>query len=209
MAWLTGIMQQGMETLYLRTGSYGVAIILLTLIIKLITLPLTFSQTRMQKSMQALNPELEELKKKYKNNPEKLNRETVELWKKHKVNPATGCLPMLLQLPFLFAFFGMINHYTYTGPTNFLWLDLTKPDPYYILPALSAITTFFQMKQTSSGTDPTQKSMAMMMPVMIGFVSIRFAAGLALYWVASNVFTIAQQLLVPVRAAAVGGEAKE
>lgn len=196
MAWLTGIMRQGLDTFYQMTGSYGIAIILLTLVIKLITLPLTFSQTRMQKKMALLNPELDALKKKYQNNPEKLNRETVELWRKHNINPATGCLPMLLQLPFFIAFFGMLRNYTYAGAAQFLWMDLAQPDPLFIMPVLAAVTTYFQMKQTSTG-DATQKSMMMFMPLMIGAFSLRFVAGLTLYWVASNVFTIVQQYLVP------------
>jgi YidC/Oxa1 family membrane protein insertase len=207
-AWLTGIMGQGLDTLYQMTGSYGIAIILLTLVIKIITLPLTFSQTRMTKKMALLNPELDELKKKYKNNPEKLNRETVELWRKHNINPATGCLPMLLQLPFFIAFLGMLRNFVYTGSDQFLWLKLAEPDPYYILPVLAAVTTYLQMKQTTSPGDVTQKSMLSFMPVMIGVFSLRFVAGLTLYWVASNVFTIIQQYLVPGTPAAKGDAGK-
>lgn len=208
MAWLTGTMRQGLDTFYQMTGSYGIAIILLTLVIKMITLPLTFSQTKMTKKMALLNPELEELKKKYKNNPEKLNRETMELWRKHNINPASGCLPMALQLPFFIAFFGMLRNYVYTGPDQFLWLKLAMPDPLYIMPILAAVTTYIQMKQTTSAGDATQKSMLMFMPVMIGMVSLRFVAGLTLYWVASNVFTIIQQYLVPGSAAVKGDAGK-
>ena len=198
MSWLINIIKQGMDFFFQMTGNYGVAIIVLTLIIKLVTLPLTFSQTKQMKKMQELQPQIKEIQEKYKNDPEKVNKQTLALWKENKVNPASGCLPLLLQLPFFIAFFNVINNYVYVNATPFLWIqDITSPDPYYIMPLLAAATTYLQMKFTTSSGDSTQKNMAMMMPLMIGFMSLRFAAGLTIYWVSNNVFTILQQLLTP------------
>jgi YidC/Oxa1 family membrane protein insertase len=135
MSWLIDIMRQGMDFFFQLTGNYGVAIIFLTLIIKLITLPLTFSQTKQMKKMQDLQPKIKAIQEKHKNSPEKANKETMALWKENKVNPASGCLPLLLQLPFFIAFFNVINNYVYIGSTQFLWIqDITMPDPYYIMP---------------------------------------------------------------------------
>jgi YidC/Oxa1 family membrane protein insertase len=120
------------------------------------------------------------------------------LWKENKVNPAGGCLPLLLQFPFFIAFFNVINNYAYAGSLSFLWIpDITSPDRLFIMPILAAATTYLQMKATTSSADATQKNMALMMPAMIGIMSLRFAAGLTIYWVANNVFTLAQQLLTP------------
>jgi len=198
MSWLIDIMKQGMDFFFQLTGNYGVSIIFLTLIIKVITLPLTFSQTKQMKKMQELQPQIKEIQDKHKSNPEKANKETLALWKENKVNPASGCLPLLLQLPFFIAFFNVINNYVYTGATQFLWIqDITIPDPYYIMPILAAGTTYLQMKFTTSSGEASQKNMALMMPMVIGVMSIRFAAGLTIYWVFNNVFTILQQLLTP------------
>ena len=202
MSWLIDIMKQGMDFFFQLTGNYGVSIILLTLIIKVITLPLTFSQTKQMKKMQELQPQLKQIQEKHKSNPEKVNKETLALWKENKVNPASGCLPLLLQLPFFIAFFNMINNYVYAGATQFLWIqDITSPDPYFIMPILAAATTYLQMKFTTSSGDASQKNMAVMMPMVIGVMSIRFAAGLTIYWVSNNIFTMLQQMLTPKPAA--------
>ncbi len=198
MSWLIDIMKQGMDFFFLYTGNYGVAIILLTVIIKIITLPLTFSQTKQMKKMQNLQPKIKEIQEKHKKDPEKVNKETLAIWKENKVNPAMGCLPLLLQLPFFIAFFNVINNYDYIGATQFLWItDITVPDAFYIMPILAAGTTFLQMKASATSGDPSQKSMAFMMPIMIGVMSLRFPAGLTIYWTSNNVFTIIQQLLTP------------
>ncbi len=175
------------------SGSYGIAIILLTLAIRLILAPLTFSQSKSMEAMKALQPEMQALQERYKDKPEEYQRKVMELYQKHKVNPLGGCLPMLVQLPFLWALFAVLREFDFG--TGFLWLtSLSAPDPYYVLPVLSAITTYIQMMMTSA--DASQKSMMFIMPVFIGYISINFPAGLVIYWVVSNLFSMGQQYLI-------------
>jgi YidC/Oxa1 family membrane protein insertase len=133
------------------------------------------------------------LQQKYKDNPEEYQRRVMELYKEHKVNPLSGCLPMLIHLPFLWALFSVLRNFDFG--TGFLWLtSLSEPDPYYILPVASALTTYTQMIMTSA--DASQKSMMLIMPIFIGYISISFPAGLVLYWVVSNLFSMGQQYLI-------------
>jgi len=196
--WLTDIMARGMEVFFEATGNYGFAIILLTIVIRTVLLPLTVAQTRSTQKMQELNPKIEELKKKYKNEPEKLNQKTMELWRSQKVNPLSGCLLLLVQFPFLIAFFRLLNDYAYQGSASFLWIShLGKPDALFILPVLAAATTFWQTKVATPVADSSQNTMLYAMPLLIGWISTRFAAGLALYWVVSNLYGIAQHYITP------------
>jgi len=196
--WLIETLKNGMDFFHGVTGSYGLAIIILTVIIKVILLPFGFSQISMTQKMQAIQPELEELKKKYRNDPQKLQKKQLELWQKHGINPLAGCLPMLLQFPFLIAFFQVLYGFDYIGASQFLWIpDLSRPDPIYILPILAAATTYWQTRIASASSDPSQKSMMYIFPIMIGWFSTRYAAGLSVYWVVSNLFQIVQQYLMP------------
>ena len=199
---------------YNLIGNYGVAIIVFTILMKLLLLPLNIKQTKSMKDMQRLNPELQKLSKKYKNNKEKLNEETLKLYKVYKVNPAAGCLPLLVQFPILIGLFRALREpevYVFLNGTYetinqaFLWIpDLGSPDPYFILPILAALFTFVSQKMTMAGSmtnpdDPnakTQKIMLYIMPIMIGYISINFPAGVALYWVVQNVFTFVQQFVM-------------
>ncbi len=174
------------------TNSYGLAIILVTIFIRLLLYPLTLTQTKSMAAMKVLQPKMTELKEKYKDDPKEYQQRSMELYKENKVNPLGGCFPMLLQLPVLFAFFRVLQDIPEGAATQFLGIwDLSQSDPYYVLPLLAAATTFIQTKMTS--TDPSQKSMLYIMPVMIGVFSINFPAGLVLYWVVSNLFSIGQQ----------------
>jgi YidC/Oxa1 family membrane protein insertase len=199
---ISGIMQMGLTYCYNATvalgiPNYGLAIIILTIAIKVILYPLTVKQVRSMKAMQDLSPKLKALQEKYKDNKEKLNAEVAKLYKESGVNPLAGCLPLLIQMPFLIAIFFAIREYNYVSDPSFLWIkDLsqsTPSDPYYILPVLAAATTWISTKQT--GTDPSQqnKMMQMFMPLFIGYITISFPAGLGLYWVVSNVVQIVQQ----------------
>ncbi|MCL6450675.1 MAG: YidC/Oxa1 family membrane protein insertase [Acetobacteraceae bacterium] len=213
MNWLTDVMRQGMDLFYSWTGSYGVAIILLTLVVRIVLFPFTISQIRMTRRMQELQPRLKELQEKYKKDPQRLNRETVELWRRHKVNPLSGCLPALLQFPFLIALFRLLQGYHYAaGAAGFLWLaDLSQPDRVLILPLLAAVTTWWQSKISTPGAvEGSQRFLMLAMPIFLGWMASRFAAGLSLYWVASNLLSIAQQYLMapPVRARPARGETK-
>lgn len=175
-------------------ANYGVAIILLTLVIKLILYPLTVKQVKGMKAMQELQPKMKELQEKYKGNPEKLNKEMALLYKDSGVNPLAGCLPLLVQMPILMGIFYAIRDYQYVHLPSFLWIaDLSAPDNLYILPIVSAATTYIQQRQTSTEMNQQAKIMMNFMPLFIGYISITFPAGLVLYWVVSNIFQIVQQ----------------
>jgi YidC/Oxa1 family membrane protein insertase len=205
LAWLTSIVQQGLNTFYGWTGNYGLAIILVTAVIRVLLAPFQYSQVRSTQKMMALEPHRKALEKKYKNDPQKMNQETMALWKKFGVNPLGGCLPLLLQFPIIIALFRALDKFQYLGPAGFLWIHhLGRPDPLFILPILTGVTTWWQQKISTPATDQTQKTMLFMMPVLIAFLSLRFAAGLALYWVVSNFLAILQQYLTPKPAPATG-----
>ncbi|MGE5483636.1 MAG: YidC/Oxa1 family membrane protein insertase [Ignavibacteriales bacterium] len=208
MSWLSGIMQEGIAYLYGQTGSYGLAIILLTIIVRIVLFPFTLMQTKSTMKMQELQPQLNALQKKYKSEPERLNKETMELWKKHKVNPLSGCLLLLLQFPFLIAFFQALDRYAPLKTATFLIWHLGQPDK-FILPVLAAVTTFLQVKVTTpAGADASQSSMMFVFPILIGWMATRFAAALSLYWVVSNIWSIGERFVipkVPVRKGEAGG----
>jgi len=208
-SWLTEVMKTAISELFALTGSYGIAIILVTLGVRVVLLPFTFSQMRATRKMQELQPEIKALQQKYKKDPQRLNKETMELWKKHKVNPLSGCLPMLLQFPFLIALFRVLA-YTDFGQ-GFLWIDsLSSTDHLFILPVLAAVTTYAQTRvgtPAAAAAEGSQKTMSLIMPVFVGWMASRFAAGLSLYWVVSNLFSIAQQYLTARAATPARGEA--
>lgn len=182
-----------LEFLYSYLHNYGWAIIILTVLIRMLLWPLTRRQTKSMLAMKEINPKLQELQKKYKNQPEKLNKEMMALYKKHGISPLGGCLPMLIQLPILIALFNILRTYPYpVDSAGFLWIaDLGQRDPWYILPVLTVITQYISQSQMS--TDPKQAQMMMAMPLVIGWMATRFPAGLALYWVAQNAVSVFQQ----------------
>ncbi len=192
MDWLAGGLGWVLDQLVQLTGSYGLSIILSTVIVRLLLYPLMLSQTKSMVAMRTLQPELEKLQKKYGNDKEKYQQKMMELYQEHKINPLGGCLPMLVQLPILFAFLRVLNNSNFGEGAKFLGLwVLNQPDPYYILPILAAVTTYIQSRMTM--TDQSQKAMLVIMPIMIGIFSLSFPAGMVLYWVTSNVFGIVQQ----------------
>ena len=181
-------------TASLGMANYGIAIILITLAIKLVLYPLTVKQIKGMKAMQDLQPKMKNLQEKYKGNTEKLNKEMALLYKESGVNPLSGCLPLLVQMPILMGIFFAIRDYQYAQIPDFLWMaDLSAPDPLYVLPILSAATTYIQQKQTTTEGNAQTKMMMNLMPLFIGYISLTFPAGLVLYWVMSNVFQIVQQ----------------
>lgn len=177
------------------TGNYGVAIILITLAIRLIMYPLTLKQIKSAATMRTLQPKLKALQERYKEKPQEYQKKMMELWQEHGVNPFSGCLPLLLQLPILYALFAVLRDFQFEGISPvFLFWDLSIKDASYVLPVLSGITTYFQTMLTM--TDPSQKTMMMIMPVFITFISTTFPAGLVLYWIVSNLFAIGQQYII-------------
>lgn len=184
--------------LYGFVHNYGVAIIILTIIIKLLTLPLTMKGMKSMKAMSKLQPEMLSLREKFKNDPQKLNAATMELYKKHKVNPMSGCLPLLIQIPIFFALYkALLLSIELKNAPFFGWItDLSAKDPYYITPIIMGITMFIQQKMTPSTADPMQQKIFLIMPIVFTFLFLNFPAGLVIYWLTNNVLSIIQQYIV-------------
>ena len=213
MDFIANLIIQVIQTLYHFLGSigfpnYGLAIVLMTVIIKIILYPLTKKQIESTRAMMSIQPKMKEIQEKYKNDKVRLNQELAKLYKEQGVNPMAGCLPLLIQMPILFGIYYGIRDFQYEGPANFLWMEnIALPDPMYILPVLSAVTTFIQAKQTmpkKSSGDKQDGVMGMMqgqmmtyfMPLFIGYISLSFPAGLVLYWIVMNIMQIAQQAYI-------------
>jgi YidC/Oxa1 family membrane protein insertase len=203
----------------LTTLGYGWTIVLITVLIKLLFWPLTAASTRSMRRMQALAPEINALKEKYKDDAQKQTAKTWELYKKHKVNPMSGCLPMLIQMPVFIGFFTMIRSAIELRGAHFLWAaDLSKPDtlfmipgitflpfnlstpdgmPFNLLPILMGIAMLWQSHLTppSPGMDPAQQKMMRWMPAIFILFLYNYSSGLALYWTVNNLLTILQTKL--------------
>jgi YidC/Oxa1 family membrane protein insertase len=183
-------------------SNYGLAIIIVTLLIRFALLPLMIKQTKSSKAMQAIQPELKELREKYSSKDQatqqKLQQETMQLFQKHGVNPLAGCFPLLIQMPILIGFYHAIMRTSEIAQHNFLWFDLGESDPYYILPLVAGVTTFIQQKITMMGMEnnPQMAMMLWLMPIMIVVFAISFPAALSLYWVVGNIFMIVQTILI-------------
>jgi YidC/Oxa1 family membrane protein insertase len=211
MEWLGVPILQLMNWVYRHVGNYGIAIILLTLVSKVLFYPLTVKSMRSMKAMQTLQPQINALRNKYKSDPQRLQRETLDLYRKHKVNPAGGCLPMIAQIPIFYALylalsvsvelqgatflcFGRVPSWVPLLRGTDLWIcDLANYDPTYVLPVLMGVTMFVQQKMTPVAGDPRQAKMMLVMPFVFTFMFINLPAGLVLYWTVSNVLQILQQ----------------
>jgi YidC/Oxa1 family membrane protein insertase len=187
---------------------YGWAIVAITVIIKLVFWPLTQASTRSMKRMQALQPQMNALKEKYKDDPVKMNQKVMQFMKENKVSPLGGCLPMALQMPIFFGFYRMIQSAIELRGAHFLWVaDLSKPDtlfiipgmnfPFNLLPLIMGVTMLWQAHLTppSPGVDPAQQKIMRYMPLMFLVILYNFSAGLVLYWTVSNLLTILQTKL--------------
>lgn len=182
--------------------AYGLSIIAVTIIIRLILLPLNLKSIKSQVKMQEIQPELSKLQQKYKNDPAKQQEETMKMYKEYKINPFSGCLPLLIQMPILWALYYVFSNLQGIAGARFLWVpDLSHPDPYYILPILAVATTYFSTAVIASKNkdNPQAKQMATMnifMAGMIGFMSLRMTSALVIYWVAGSIIQIAQTLVL-------------
>ena len=186
-------------------GNYGLAIVLLTLIIKAVFLPLTAKSFQSMSAMQQIQPEIQDLRKRFKDDPTKMNSELMALYKKHGVNPLGGCFPMLIQIP---VFLGLYNALLYSIELRHapfaLWIvDLSAPERLPLLGInipvmviLMGIAMFLQQWTTPSAMDPTQKKIMMLVPIMFTFFFINFPAGLVLYWLTNTVISIVQQFYI-------------
>jgi YidC/Oxa1 family membrane protein insertase len=200
------ILLQVMNFIYAYIPNYGVAIMLLTVIIRILFWPITRKSTQSMKKMAALQPMIKELQERHKANPQKMQQEMMALYRENKVNPLSGCLPLLIQIPVFIALFVVLRSAIELRFASFLWIhDLSEPEnlfadvlpfPLNTLPLLMAATMFLQMKLTPSAGDPAQqKIMMIMMPAMMLFFLYSYPAGLALYWTTQNILMIIQQLM--------------
>jgi YidC/Oxa1 family membrane protein insertase len=200
--------------------NYGIAIILLTIIVRVVFWPVTHKSTESMKRMAQVAPLVNQLREKYKDNPTKQQQEIMALYKEHKVNPLGGCLPMLIQIPVFFALFTVLRSAIELRFADFLWIrDLSEPENLFqgmiplvgslnLLPLLMSFTMWLQMKLSPSAGDPAQqKIMAVMMPIMMLFFLYSFASGLALYWTTQNVLMIIQQVMMKSKNAATPAKA--
>jgi YidC/Oxa1 family membrane protein insertase len=193
---ISRLMLSYMMALHKRVPNYGVVVILLAITIKILFYPLTHKSFESMRRMQQLQPLINELKEKHKNNPQALQKATMELYKQHKVSPLGGCLPMLLQMPVFFAMYPLLRGTIELRGAAFVgWIrDLSVPDPYYVLPIVMGVAMFLQQKMSTA--DKRQAAMMYIMPIFLTYIFLRLPAGLVLYWLVFNVLSIAQQALM-------------
>jgi len=214
-----------LKFLYRFTGNYGIAIILVTVLQKIAFHPLTVKSLKSMRAMQEIQPKVQALQERYKNNPKKKQEETMALYKKHGVNPMGGCLPMLVQIPIFIALYNALSASVEMWQARFLWIrDLTQPDSLFtmslwggyefhgnILGLLMGVSMWVQQKMSPPAGDPRQAQMMLwMMPILFTFMFWSFPSGLVLYWLVNNVLQIGQQWLItrsPARPAPAEGQA--
>lgn len=190
MNWLYGV------TATVGLPSYGLAIILLTVIIKMVLYPLSKKQMHSMTMMQKIAPEVKAIQDKYKGkDPQKMQQKIMELYKEHNINPMAGCLPLLVQMPILIALYRALYSFPFVNPdhASFLWVSSLSNKGDILLALLAAATTFLQSKLTTNTQDQTQKTMLYTMPLFIGWIAYTVPAGLALYWVVFNTVGAIQQ----------------
>ena len=216
-----------MNWVYGHVGNYGIAIILLTVLSKVLFYPLTVKSMRSMKAMQTLQPQINALRNKYRSDPQRLQRETMELYRQHKVNPMGGCLPMVAQVPIFYALYLALSVSVELQNATFLcvgtlpswvpllggkdlWIcDLANYDPTYVLPILMGVTMFIQQKMTPVAGDPRQAKMMLIMPFIFTFMFLNLPSGLVLYWTVSNILQILQQWYMERPKARAGRTARE
>ncbi|MCQ2411133.1 MAG: membrane protein insertase YidC, partial [Elusimicrobiaceae bacterium] len=185
-----------LEWLYSWTGNYGVAIILLTVLIQALMFHFTAMQLKSAAQMKKIQPLMKRVQEKYKGNPEALNRETLNLYRQYKVNPLSGCLPLLIQLPIFLALFNALRtSWALHGAKFVFWItDLSSKDPYYILPILMGGVMFLQQRNSMpAGADPAQTAIFKYMPLIFTLLFMNFPSGLVLYWLTNSLLTFGIQ----------------
>ena len=196
-------------TLALGIPNYGIAVILVAIVLKMLVLPLTVKQVKAMRMMQKLQPEIQEIQKKHKDNTQKAQQLIMEVYKKNNTNPFAGCWPILIQMPIFISLFfalrvffepGQAPYYVDLDNVGFLWIDnLGLPDPTFVLPVLVAVATFLQQKITMSMSvqqHPIQNVMLYALPPFIGFISLQFPAALALYWMMFSIIGAFEQIAI-------------
>jgi YidC/Oxa1 family membrane protein insertase len=191
-------MLYSLKFFYRYVGNYGIAIIIITVILKIFFFPLTHKSYKSMKEMGKLQPKMAALKEKYKNDKDAMNRAVMELYRDHKVNPLGGCLPMLVQIPVFFALYKalMFSIELRHAPFMFWITDLSDKDPYYVTPVIMGVTMFVQQKMTPSNMDEMQQKIMLGLPVIFTFMFLSFPSGLVLYWLINNILTIGQQAYI-------------
>ncbi|MHB9095419.1 MAG: YidC/Oxa1 family membrane protein insertase [Eubacteriales bacterium] len=211
MSFLIDGMTKILEFFYMLTKSmgvpsYGLAIIFLTIAIKMLLFPLSVKQMRSLKITQQLQPKIKEAQEKHKKDPQKAQAAVMEIYKQYGASPLSGCLPLLIQMPILIALyrtlyvfkFSVAAHATflYSPNLNFWIHSLRDPDKYFIMPVLAVVSTFALQKMTTNLQDQTQKTMLYVMPLFIGFITYKLPSGLGLYWVVTNIVGALQQYII-------------
>jgi YidC/Oxa1 family membrane protein insertase len=213
--WIAAIILMFLNWINQFIGNYGLSIIVLTFIIKIITYPLTVKSLTSSKRMQEVQPVLKDIQTKYKDNPEKLNQEMMEVYRKYKVNPVGGCLPLIIQIPIFYAFFNTLrNAVDLKGAPFFLWVnDLSKPDALFdlgftipfvnastfnVLPLVMTAVWAVQMitGQPTGGIKSEQQKLMMIMPIVFGFLLYNMPSGLVIYWTVNTLLTLVQQIIM-------------
>ena len=198
MKWLAMPMLIILKYLNEFVNNYGIAIIILTILIKIIFWPLGNKSYKSMKEMQKLQPKMLELRDKYKDDKQKLSQETMALYKAHKVNPMGGCLPMVIQIPVFFGLYKALLYAIELRHAPFIWWiqDLSAKDPYYITPIIMGATMFVQQKMSPPAGDPMQQKIMLFLPIIFTFLFLNFPSGLVIYWLFNNILSIGQQYYV-------------
>ncbi len=178
------------------TGNYGAAILMLSVVLQIFVMPLSFKSYKAMTLMKKLQPEMQRIQAKYKDNPQRMNQEIMDMYKKHGANPLGGCLPMLLQIPIFFALFTALrNSWSLHGAPFALWItDLSSKDPYYVLPLTMGAVMVLQQHFSPQAGDPAQVKIMKWMPVIFTFMFLTFPAGLVMYWLVNSLFGFAQSM---------------
>ncbi len=202
-AWLAVPLLDALKWVHQYIGNWGWAIVALTMLINLAMFPLRQKSVKSMRKMQEIQPQMKAIQARYAQykitdpQRQKMNEEVMALYKEKGVNPASGCVPMLLTFPFLFAFYAMLSQAIEIRGAEFLgWImDLSRPDPLYITPLLMGATMFWQQKIMPTSADPVQQRVMMIMPIMFTFMFLAYPSGLVIYWTISNLWAIGQQYL--------------
>jgi YidC/Oxa1 family membrane protein insertase len=198
---LSGLIGGALDLFHSLGTPWWLSIVLLTVLVRALLFPLTLRQVRNMRAMQELRPEMEEIRSRYKKDRRKQQEAMMELYKERKVNPLAGFLPVLVQIPVFLTLYRVVRSHEQTFPSfahgGLLWFtNLTQPDPYFILPVLSASLLLVASRISSTNVDPRQRRMMLLLPVAFTAFIARFPAGLFVYWVTSNAVTLTQNLIV-------------
>jgi YidC/Oxa1 family membrane protein insertase len=187
-----------LDWFYKLVGNWGIAIILLVVLVRIVLFPLTYKGMVSMYKLKELAPKMKEIQQKYKKDPQKLQMHMMKLYKEHGANPLGGCLPLVLQIPVFYGIYKLLLYAIELKGASFLWIsDLSVMDPYFILPVLMGVSMYIHQRLTPTNfQDPMQEKIFKFLPLIFTFMMATFPAGLVLYWTVNNVLSIAQQWLI-------------